>query len=219
MELRHREYDEALKARWRRKIAVVVSSFRLYNIWAEIWWKRWFVIISCRIISDHVDTGHGQMISESKGTPVFSSVMPPKAVAAGSQTSNRTEEGCSPQGGQGRFAVLRCVFQRHRYNTSFHRPFDQWPQFLRELKEVLLKGASFEGRFKTVKILHDFAADFVRRFSCFSSRWCLSRIWCRIAYIDPQSFGLFALILKSLAAQKMIPLEKITSIWGRLKDW
>ena len=35
MELRHREYDEALKARWRRKIAVVVSRFRLY-IWAEI---------------------------------------------------------------------------------------------------------------------------------------------------------------------------------------
>lgn len=35
---------------------------------------------------------------------------------------------------------------------------------------------------------------------------CVERIWCRIAYIDPQSFGLFALILKSLAAQKMMRL-------------
>ena len=66
---------------------------------------------SYHVISDHVDPG--QMISESKGIPVFSCVMPRKAVVAGSQTSNRTEEGCSPQGGQGRFAVLRCVFQRH----------------------------------------------------------------------------------------------------------
>ena len=214
MELRHREYDEALKARWRRKIAVVVSSFRLYNIWAEIWWKRWFVIISCRIISDHVDTGHGQMISESKGTPVFSSVMPPKAVAAGSRTSNRTEEGCSPQGGQGRFAVLRFPKApiQHLFSPSF------WPvtSIFAGTQRGPFEGSFIWGTFQNGK---DFAADFVRRFSCFSSRWCLSRIWCRIAYIDPQSFGLFALILKSLAAQKMIPLEKITSIWGRLKDW
>ena len=37
MELRHREYDEALKARWRRKIAVVLLfCLEVQTIWAEI---------------------------------------------------------------------------------------------------------------------------------------------------------------------------------------
>ena len=58
----------------------LVSRFRLFcgQKYDERGGLSMFVIISCHIISCHVDTG--QMISESKGTriPVFSSVMPEK---------------------------------------------------------------------------------------------------------------------------------------------
>lgn len=126
MELRHREYDEALKARWRRKIAVVLlfrgSGFFVgRNMMKEVFCQilSMFVIISCHILSCRywLDDFGKQRYSY----PCFFLCDARKAVAAGSQTSNRTEEGCSPQGGQGRFPVLRCVFQSHQYNTSFRQ--------------------------------------------------------------------------------------------------
>ena len=59
MELRHREYDEALKARWRRKIAVVLlfrhsGSFVGRNMMKEVVCHHImpYHILSCRYWSD-----------------------------------------------------------------------------------------------------------------------------------------------------------------------